>query len=174
MAKQARYQGDKLVLFNAVKTATEAKYKLAKSDETTLGMQTIGKWYTQDGMVAAGSDENMQDVPDKAIRVSLVVRLVPDGDKWIVAVEPFMVQRLSGSPQPRKLEANDPSVPGWATGQVDTLQFEIHSALKQYEVKAPGGVAPAPEAAPAPAAVPAADPAAGSGAGEPVAPAPAQ
>lgn len=154
MAKQARYQGDKLVLFNATKTTVESKHKIAKSDELALGMQTTARWYTAEGMVAPGSDEDMRQVPDKSIRMTLVVRILPDADNWIVHVEPSMLRRVAGSPKPEVLDPKDPSVPGWATGQVDTLQFEIHKALAPYQVKAPGGMAPAP--APAPAA-PAAD-----------------
>ena len=45
----------------------------------------------------------------------------------------------TSSPAPEKLDPKDPSVPGWATGQIDELQFEIYKALKQYEVKTPGG-----------------------------------
>ena len=168
MAKQARYTGDKLAIFNATKAAVESKYKLEKADETTLGMQTKARWYTQDGVLAPGSDENFQQVPHNAIRVVHVVRMLPDGDKWIVQDEPLLMRRVAGSPQPEKLELDNASVPGWATGQVDELQFEIYKALKPFEVKAPGGIAPAPAPAadPAPAPAPAADPAA--------APAPAQ
>ncbi len=155
MAKQARYQGDKLVLFNATKAVVESKHKLAKSDESALGMQTIGRWYTAEGMVAPGSDEDIRQVPDKSIRMTLVVRILPDRDNWIVHVEPSMLRRLAGSPKPDVLDPKDPSVPGWATGQVDTLQFEIHQALAQYQVKSPGGMAPAPSPAPAAPAPPA-------------------
>ncbi len=151
MAKTARYTGDKLVIFNATKAAVESKYKLEKSDETTLGMQTKSRWYTQDGILAPGSDENFKEVPDRAIRVVHVVRMLPDGEQWIVQDDPLLMRRVAGSPQPEKLELKDPSVPGWATGQVDELQFEIYKALKAYEVKAPGGIAPAPAPAPAPA-----------------------
>jgi hypothetical protein len=171
MAKQARYQGDKVVLFNAAKAAVESKHKLEKSDELALGMQTIGRWYTRDGMVSPGTDQNLNDVPDQAIRLTLVVRLIPDGDNFLVTVEPAMLRRNAGSPQPQPLQAGDVSVPGWVPGQVDELQFAIYNALKQYEVKS-GGAAVVPAAAPAadsaaPAPAPAADPAA-------PAPAPAQ
>ena len=89
----------------------------------------------------------------KSIRMTLVVRLLPDGDNWIVHVEPSMLRRLSGNPKPEVVDPKDPSVPGWVNGQVDTLQFEIHQALAQYQVKAPGGaMAPAPApASPTPA-----------------------
>ncbi|HET9989899.1 MAG TPA: hypothetical protein VFQ65_15320, partial [Kofleriaceae bacterium] len=62
------------------------------------------------------------------------------------------------SPKPEPVAAEDPSVPGWATGKVDELSMDIHSALAQYEVKSVPGAVPPPAAAPAPA--PAADPAA--------------
>ena len=168
-AKTARYQGDKLVLFNTAKAAVESNHKISKFDETALGFQTAGRWYTQDGMLAPGSDQDMRQVPDKSIRMTLVVRLLPDGDNWVVQVEPSMLMRIAGSPQPQPLDAKDASVPGWAMGQVDTLHFEVHRALAQYEVKSPGGVMPA--APPAPA-VPPADPAAPPA--DPVAPAPPQ
>ncbi len=169
-AKTARYQGDKLVLFNTAKAAAESKHKIAKFDENSLGFQTAGRWYTLDGTVAPGTDENVQDVPANSIRMTLVVRLLPDGDKWIVQVEPSMLQRIAGSPQPQPLDVKDASVPGWAFGQVDTLHFEVHKALAPYEVKSPGGVLPGSPAPAAPAAPtdPAAPPA------DPAAPAPAQ
>lgn len=166
-AKSARYQGDKLVLFNTTKAVVESNHKLHRADELALGMQTIGRWFTLEGMVAPGSDQDMRQVPDKSIRMTLVVRLLPDGDNWIVHVEPSMLQRVAGSPKPLVLDPKDPSVPGWATGQVDTLQFEIHQALAQYQVKSPGGMAPAPTPAPAPAAPAPAAPAEGSAAPAP-------
>ena len=156
MAKQARYSGDKLQIFAATKAAVESKYKLDKSDEAALGMQTSPKWYDYDGAISAGSDSNFAQVPDKAIRVVHVVKMLPDGDKWIVTDDPVLMRRVAGSPQPEKVDVKDPSIPGWATGQVDELQFSIYQALKQYEVKAPGGMAPAPAAPAAGSAAPAA------------------
>lgn len=163
MAKQARYTGDKLAIFNATKAAVESKYSLEKSDETTLGMQTKARWYTSDGITAPGNDSDFRQVPDKAIRVVHVVRLLPDGDNWIVQDEPVLMRRVSGSPQPEKLDVKDPSVPGWTTSQIDELQFEIYKQLKPFEVKTPGGMAPGP-ASPGSADPVPTPPAAGSGA----------
>ncbi|MBS1121693.1 MAG: hypothetical protein H6Q90_3921 [Deltaproteobacteria bacterium] len=173
LAKSARYQGDKLVLFNAVKTATEAKYKLEQSDETTLSLQTIGRWYTPEGLVATSGDADMRHIPDQSIRISLVVKLLPEGDKWVVDVHPIMMRYYAGRPNPEQLAPKDPSVPGWATGKVDQLGYDIYSSIKDYEVKTVGGAAPAQPAAaaapadpvpavPAPAAPAPADPAAPS------------
>lgn len=150
IAKTARYKGDKLVLFNAAKQVALGKYKLAKSDETTLGFQTEPRWYTAEGISTNPRNDDMRDVPDGAINMTLVVTLLPDGDAWVVRVRPVMLKRLGFSPQPQKLEENDPSVPGWATGQVDQLALEIHQGLKQYELKSvPAQIGP-PQAAPPP------------------------
>ncbi len=166
LAKTARYQGDKLALFGAIKTTTETKYKLAMSDETTLTLQTVGRWYTPEGLVSTTGEQDIRQVPDKSINIVLTVKLLPEGDKWVVDVQPKMMRINKGSPMPDQLSANDASLPGWAPGKVDQLALEIHEALKQYEVKAPGGnIAPAPTGDPAPTtAPPAADPAAGSAA----------
>jgi hypothetical protein len=147
-AKAARYQGDKLVLFGAIKSATEAKYKLEKSDETTLGLQTIGRWYTPEGLAAGERGGDMRDVPDNSLQITLVVTMQPDGDKWVVNVKPLMIRFHAGSPKPEPVAEHDPSVPGWATGKVDQLALDIHDALKQYEVKTVPGAVPPPSGPP--------------------------
>ncbi len=173
-AKQARYQGDKSVLFRTAKAAVEEKAKIAKEDEAAMGFQTAGRWYTTEGILAPGSDEDFKKVPDKSLRITLVVRFLPDADKWLVQVEPSLLRKQTGSPQPEKIEPNDPSVPGFVQGQVDSLQFTIWNALKQYEVKAPGGIAPAPAPAAGSDSGSAAMPQAGSAdAGSAAEPAPA-
>src|SRR5689334_14279448 len=170
LAKTSRYTGDKLAIFNAAKEATEAKYKLAQSDETTLTIQTVGKWYTPEGLVATSGDADIRQIPDQSINVVLVVKMLPDGANWIVDVDANMLRITKGSPAPEKLKGHDPSLPGWATGKVDELAFAIHDALKQYEVKAGASVPPGPAGSAAPAPTPAP---AGSDA-PPAAPAPAQ
>jgi len=165
-AKAAHYKGDKLVLFAAAKTATEAKYKLQKSDETTLGLQTDGRWYTPEGLAAAERGGDMRDVPDKSLEIAFVITLQPDGDAWVVNIKPLMIRYHAGSPKPEPVAENDPSVPGWATGKVDQLALDIHEALKQYEVKTVPGAAP-PPTAPPPDEKTATPPAAGSDAPAP-------
>lgn len=169
-AKAAHYKGDKLQLFATARAAAETKYTLQKVDETALGFQTQGKWYTPEGLVAERQDD-MRMVPDRSLNIVLVVTLVPDGDTWVVKVEPVMLRYFQGRPNPDKLDAKDPSVPGWVNDRVEALQYEIYTALKQYEVKeGPGGIQSPPpvgntagSAAPAPAPAPAA-PADGSAA----------
>nr|MBA3820349.1 hypothetical protein [Deltaproteobacteria bacterium] len=151
-AKQARYQGDKLELFAMARTATESKYKLQKSDETTLGMQTVGRWYSPEGLGVSASTDDERDLVDQSINIAMIVELLPDGDSWVVGVKPVMARYHKGQPKPFPLEQRDPSVPGWVHGKVDQLQFAIYERLQPYEVKGVGGMAPAP--APSPGAAP--------------------
>jgi hypothetical protein len=173
MAKTARYKGDKLELFAAVKAATEAKYTLTKSDETTLGMQTEARWFSPEGLsqTPRGEGTEMQDLVDKSINIALVVTMLPDGDAWVVKVTPVMSRYNRGIPKPEPLKEGDASLPGWVESKVDTLALDIHKALAKFEVKSvPGAVPPpAPTTAPAPdepsgSAAPAEGPAAGSAA----------
>jgi hypothetical protein len=164
-AKSARYQGDKLALFATVKGAVEAKYKLQKSDETTLGMQTQPRWFSPEGLTTSASADDDRDLPDKSIRIAMVVTMLPDGDNWIVKVTPIMQRKNKGMPKPDDLKEGDPSVPGWVDSRVDQLALDIHKSLEKYEVKQPGGLPPPPTPGPTPdepTQGSAAEPAAGS------------
>lgn len=138
-ARAARYRGDKLVLFDAAKQATAAKYALAESDQTTLRIVTAGRWYRPDGLLASERSSDMRDVPDRSVHFRLVIKLVPDGSDWAVAIEPVMMRYFAGRPNPDHLTPDDPSVPGWATGRVDKLRAAIHEALQSYQVKSTAG-----------------------------------
>jgi hypothetical protein len=162
-AKSARYQGDKLTLFAATKSTVESKYKLVKSDETTLGMQTEARWFSPEGLAQTPRGDDMRDVQDKSINIALVVTLLPDGDAWIVKVTPVMARYNQGIPKPEPVKETDASLPGWVEGKVDQLALDIHKALAQYQVKQPGGLPPPPAPGPTPDE-PTATPAAGSAA----------
>jgi hypothetical protein len=156
-AKEAHYRGDKIVMFNALRAAVEEKYKLQKSDETSLGLETIARVYTPEGMLAneGNSEKNKSGgynsmFPDKSIIMSFVVTMLADGDAYVVRVKPMMERYHAGSPKTEPLREDDPSLPGWASGKVDGMQLDIYNALKSYEVKSLGGVAPAPAGPPAP------------------------
>jgi hypothetical protein len=167
-AKTAHYKGDKMALFNAMKDAVAAKYKIDKSDETTLTVQTIGRWYTPDGL-AASERSDMRDVPDRSLNIVFGVTLRPDGDAYVVQITPAYKRFFAGRPNPDVLTPDDPSIPGFASGKLDALAMDIHDALKANEVQTVPGSVPAGAADPAPAAPP---PAAGAAAAGSAAPAP--
>ena len=174
-AKSARYQGDKLELFANVKAATEAKYKVQKSDEVALGLQTEPRWFSVDGVsVTPRAEDDMTEMPDKSINIALVVTMLPDGDKWLVKVTPVMARYNRGIPKPEPVKEGDASLPGWVDGKVDELALAIHKQLAKFEVKTVPGMVPAPAPAPAPEATPPAEGApAADASGSAAAPAPA-
>jgi hypothetical protein len=140
-AQAARYRGDKLALFQAARQATADKYPIVTSDETALRIETAGRWYTPDGLGASERNNDMRDVPDRSIHLRMLVRLVPAGDDWTVAVEPVMMRYFAGRPNPDRLKPDDPSLPGWTHGRVEQLYSAIHRALVRYEV-VQGGMPP--------------------------------
>lgn len=149
-AKSARYQGDKLMLFATIKATVESKYNLTKSDETTLGMQSEGRWYSPEGLAQTPRGGDMRDVQDKSVNFAAVVTMLPDGDNWIVKVTPILARYNQGIPKPEPLKEGDASLPGWVEGKVDQLALDIHKALAKYEVKQLGGLPPPPAPGPTP------------------------
>ncbi len=159
MAKTARYRGDKLELFSAARAAIEnANYKIAKSDETSLQVQTEARWFSPEGLsqTPRGEGSEMTDLVDKSINIAMVVALLPDGDDWVVKVTPVMARFNRGIPKPEPLKEGDASLPGWVESKTDTLALDIHKALSKWEVKSVPGQAPPPAEAPpaAPGAAP--------------------
>jgi hypothetical protein len=143
-ARTAHYKGDKLEIFHAMVDAVKAKYKIQRSDENTLGMETTGRWFNPEGQIAT-----------------------PDGDAWVVQVRPVIVRYNAGSPKPEPMKEDDMSLPGWVSGKTDAVVVDVHNALAKWEVKGvpavvPAGSSPPPAPAPAPegsAAAPAPAPA---------------
>ena len=169
-AKSAHYKGDKAAMFDAMKTATESTYKLKSADPNALGLETLPRWYSPDGMLASERGGDIRDVPDNSIQLSLRATLLPDGDSWVVQVKPMMLRYHAGSPEPEPLPENDLSVPGWAHEKVDALASDIHKALAQYEVQSVPQTVPAGTTTTAPAAGSAAPAAPGAGSAAPAAP----
>ncbi|HEY6180576.1 MAG TPA: hypothetical protein VIX73_39310, partial [Kofleriaceae bacterium] len=137
IARTARYRGDKLAMFAAARAATAERYRITLSDETTLRIETAGRWYTPDGLGASERNNAMRDVPDRSIHLRMIVRLVPRGDDWGIAIEPVMMRYFAGRPNPDLLAPDDPSLPGWAHGKVEQLSSAIHRALASYQVQEP-------------------------------------
>ncbi len=169
MAKQARYQGDKLELFANMKQTVESKYKLDVSDETQLAVKTTARWYTPEGLVSnwTPSDVGTQGhkLPDRSLNITLVAQVLPSEGNWVVHIEPVILRFNANQPKLEPVRLDDPSLPGFVKGKSDELAFDVNKKLKQWEVKSPGGnIAPPPAdpALPPPGTAPA--PEAGSAA----------
>ena len=84
------------------------------------GDATGGEWVN-----AGGGDVNVQ----------LVVQVRPISDDTVaVEVTAHTLQLVAGSPQPRELTMDDPNLPPWIHGRVDTLAYSIYEHGKQYAV----------------------------------------
>lgn len=170
MAKQARYAGDKLQLFSIVKQTVEGKFKLEVSDETKLAVKTTGRWYTPDGLVsnwspedARGStDSTRRGTPDRSVNVSMVAQLLPQGEHFILHVEPVVLRFHEGQPKFEPVRPDDPSMPGFVRSKTDELVYDIYQKLKPYELKSPTGQLAPPPANPDQAPPQPETPAAGS------------
>lgn len=135
MARATRYSGDKLQLFAATKAAVEKKYQLVRTDETTLTIQTVARWFKPDGVAEAPRGDDVRDLTHNSINFSALVELLPDGDNWIVKVTPKLLRYQQGSPAPETLSEGDISLPGWVQAKTDSLRLDIKEALAQWEAK---------------------------------------
>jgi len=153
MAKTARYQGDKLMLFAETKAVVEKKYELAGSDETALGMQSKPRWYTPEGL-AQNDTSDISMFPHYSLNIAMAVQLLPEGENWVVKVTPRILRYNKGIPKPEPVKEGDYSLPNWVQSRTDELALAIHTGLSKYEVKSvpqqvPAGNEPAPAPAPA-------------------------
>ena len=149
-ARTARYKGDKMTLWGGVKSVTESKYKIDKTDDTAMSLQTIARVYDPNGLVAGERNANQvgqnaytSTYPDLSLIIAMNVALQPDGDAFLVVVHPIIERYHAGSPQTEPLHEGDISLPGWVQGKVDQLALELHEALAQFEVKTVPAAAPA-------------------------------
>jgi hypothetical protein len=153
LAKTARYRHDsKLALFEIVRATVEKKHQIVQSDEMALTINTRGRWYTPEGLASqwqpsdmqaaqrpafhqpAGFDGGRQMLPDKSLHIALTIKLMPEGRNWIIYVSPTIKRFHEGMPNLEKVDPTAADVPTWATGKVDKLSYDIHRALRKYQV----------------------------------------
>jgi hypothetical protein len=142
-ARTSMYVGPPEAMFKTIIDTTAETYKIADAhrvgeDELANEYELIteGQWYNPEGgRQSAGAGDFVQLV-DRSIQLSLIVQLTQrEGNRYLVTVTPKTFQHVSGSPKPRELAPDDPNLPGWVQGRVDTLQFEIHKRLQNYATK---------------------------------------
>jgi hypothetical protein len=138
----ARYRGEPVALLGAARAAVEASYQVVVSDESALWIETAARWYSPDGTLLSDRGGEPAPLPDRSVDLQLIVKLVPRGDDWAVAVEPVMTRYIAGQARRDRLAPDDPGAPSWLRGKLDQLYAAVHAALQSYEVASPGGVSP--------------------------------
>ena len=136
-AKTAVYTAAPNQLLDIAVQVAQRTYKV-KDVDPAKGMHiTEGQWYTAEGGRIGTTDEGNGDYVNAGggdVRVSFEVRLVPvdpeSTNRFSVLIEQHTFQLVSGSPQPRELRTDDPNLPPWVKGRIDSLAVDIYEAAK--------------------------------------------
>ncbi|HEY5924888.1 MAG TPA: hypothetical protein VIV11_24575 [Kofleriaceae bacterium] len=137
-AKLANYTGEPPAMFKVVVDTTAETYKIADAGQNgeSYALVTQPQWYNPEGGRQSSGAGDYVTIGAGSIRLELLVEMVPtESRRYMITVTPRTLQHLSGSPQPRELKPDDPNLPGWVSGRVDTLQLEIHKRLQNYATK---------------------------------------
>jgi hypothetical protein len=137
-AKSARYSGQPSEIFNAVEEVILQDYKIGdrQSEPKLLTVMTAPQWYTPEGGRQSPGAGDYVQLSDRSVQLSLKVEvLAASNTSILVEVTPQTLQYLSGSPQPRELRPDDPNLPPWINGRVDSLYVAINERLKPFENK---------------------------------------
>jgi hypothetical protein len=134
-AREARYDATPKVVWEGTLAAVQEDYEIDASDQSNGEIRTVARWYEKDGH---SEDKNADDgvmVRDGSIMLAFHVAVRNDDGGYYVEVKPLAAQYMTGSPQPRPLEAGDPDMPGWVAGKVDNLYLAINARLKDHQVQ---------------------------------------
>jgi hypothetical protein len=137
-AKTANYSGEGDAMFKIVVDTTAETYKIADAAKTEDGfaLVTESQWYSPEGGRQSAGAGDYVSIGDRSVRLSMLVEMMDMGSgRYMVTVTPKTFQAISGSPQPRELMPDDPGLPPWVSGRVDSLQLEIHKRLQNYAVQ---------------------------------------
>ncbi len=135
MAKAAQYQAPPKHLLDLALQVTQSDYKIGAIDIDGLKFSTEPQWYSPEGgRISAYTEGNGDFVNagggDVQVWFVVQVRLV-ENDRVFVEITPRTFQLIGGSPQPRELKPDDPNVPGWVHGRVDSLALAIYEQAKK-------------------------------------------
>jgi hypothetical protein len=135
-ARTSHYEVDASSVFEAAMGAAKEHGGIAEYDADRGLLRTNERWYYEDGSTATKSGDDII-IRDGAVLLSLMVEVkAEDGEAW-PEVTPLALQHVSGSPQPRKLEPDDPALPAWVQDKIDALYLAIHARLKAHAIPPP-------------------------------------
>lgn len=136
-AKMATYRGDASTMFGVVEATVAEEYKIAEVDQDRYVLATQPQWYSPEGgRQSAGAGDFVQ-LSDRSVQLMMFVELAEPGanGEFAVNIVPKVFQHLAGSPKPRELAPEDPNMPGWVHGRVETLYVDIHKRLQSFKVQ---------------------------------------
>lgn len=131
MAKSTQYSGADTQLFDLALQVAQQTYKIGETDPPGRRFVTAVQFYNREGGRQSTGPGDFINMSDGSISLQMLVEIVPtESGKHLIIVTPVVTQVVSGSPKPRELKPDDPYMPGWVTGRVDTLTVEIYEAGK--------------------------------------------
>lgn len=135
-AKTAQYAASSNQILDVAIQVAQRTYKIGDVDPQRGAFATVPQWYSAEGMRRGTSNEGNGDYVNTQggdVQVSFAVEVVETAPGRVaVTITPDTVQLVAGSPQPRPLTPDDPNLPPWILGRVDTLAVEIYDAAKQF------------------------------------------
>lgn len=134
-AREARYQGDRQAILEAVLTTVQSKYEVTNVNPETGLIVTRDRWYEKDGTF---EDKKANEIgiiaEDGSFLLRYEVQLLTAGPEYRVEVTPVIAQVRTGYAAPFKMKPDDLSVPGWITGKTEILAVKIYDALAPHRV----------------------------------------
>jgi hypothetical protein len=132
-AKLAQYALPPATLFDVAIQVAQQDYKIGENDAATGQFMTVPQMYSANGGRQSAGAGGVVQYSGGSLLVALIVEIQPiDEGHTMVVVTPKTFQAVSGSPKPRELAPDDPSLPGWVLGRADALAVAIYEAAKQH------------------------------------------
>lgn len=139
-ARTAVYNGSLNQLLDIAIQVAQRTYKVRDVDPARGTFVTEAQWYTAEGGRISPTDEGNGEFVNAGggdVRVSFEVSVVNARDaaatRYLYVIEQHTFQLVSGSPQPRELKTDDPNLPPWVKGRIDSLAVDIYEAAKALE-----------------------------------------
>jgi hypothetical protein len=133
-AREARYNATPEVVWKETLAAVQETYQIDAQEQANGEIRTEAEVYERDGHHEdKNSDDNVM-VQGGSVILAFHVAVRGAEGAYYIEVKPLAAEFVSGSPQPRPLEPDDPDMPGWVAGKVDNLYLAINARLKQHQV----------------------------------------
>lgn len=130
VAKAAQYDAQAKSVLDVALQVAQRTYKIGAMDFETLTFATLPQWYSREGGRISPNNQGAGDFVNARggdVQVTLFVKVRQvEGGRMVVVVSARTFELIAGSPQLRELAIDDPNVPPWVLGRIDSLAIEIH------------------------------------------------
>lgn len=134
-AKTARYTAPPQALFDIALQEAQKNYQIGEVDAANSRFATAPQMYSAEGGRQSPGAGGFVQMSEGSVQLALIVEIVPaQPNGHAVVITPKTFQVVSGSPKPRELTPDDPNLPPWVHGRVDTLAVAIFEAARHHAV----------------------------------------